>query len=97
MYYRMEPTNLTLAEIANRIASEEARLTKFVESKVGSIKGASGSLVLKNMMKFTELYDQLAPALELAPGDAATFNGKKQEWSGVLVVKGSMTVVSLYR
>ncbi|MDC8011020.1 hypothetical protein [Tahibacter soli] len=98
MYYRTIPTNLNVADITLLITGEEAGGSKFVENKVTFLKtSASKSGAVKNMAKFIELDDSIPPPpVVIVNGDAAPA-GKALQWTGPMLVKGTMTIVELYR
>jgi hypothetical protein len=97
MYYRTIPADLDVGAISGLIADEEAGGSKFVENKVAALKtAANGAAVPTNIIKFLELDDVPAePTVLLKNADAPT--GKAAQWTGVMLVKGTMKVVVLYR
>jgi hypothetical protein len=97
MYYRTIPANLDVDAIASLLADEEAGGSKFVENKVGPLKTAAGPATLTNIAKFVDLDDQIPPDPALVLHGQAVPNGKTVEWSGVMLVKGTMKVVDVCR
>jgi len=87
------PTSYSLQEVESAIAGEEALNTRFVSN---SVTTEDGEIV--NEAKFERLSTLPLPdppTLKLA-SDAAP-SGKKHEWSGGILIKGSIKQVALYR
>lgn len=96
MYYRSEPGTLTIQEIASRISDEEAGGSKFVESKVTLMKTGKAE-ALRNIIKFVELDGPVPAEATLAVFGSPAPEGKKEEWTGVMLVSGTQQPVTLYR
>jgi hypothetical protein len=97
MYYRTIPSNLSVDAIASLIADEEAGAAQFVENKVAPIKTSATPASPKNVAKFIERDDDIpkVPVMVLH-GDSIP-DGKKVDWSGAMLVKGTMKIVDLCR
>lgn len=97
MYYRTVAGNKTLAVINQLIIAEEAGGSKFVENKVAAINPTPAKPGLSNIMKFNEIDGPVPPlpVLQLAATPAPA--GKTLQWSGAMLVTGSMQIVALYR
>lgn len=96
MYYRSEPGNLGLAQLAAHIADEEAGGSRFTDAKVVLIKTGKTEQ-LRNLVSFVELPGRAPKEALLQPFDAAPPEGRGEVWSGVLLVSGRMTPVRMFR
>lgn len=98
MYYRTIPTNLSVADITTLIVGEEAGAAKFVDNKVTLLKtSAAAAGGLKNVAQFVPLDDSIpSPPVAIVSGDPKPA-GKTLQWTGAMLVKGTMKIVELYR
>ncbi|WP_313919374.1 hypothetical protein [Tahibacter sp.] len=98
MYYRTIPTNLAVNDITTLIVGEEAGASKFIDNKVTFLKtSADKTGGLKNVAQFLALDDNIpAPPVVIVSGDAKP-DGKALQWTGAMLVKGTMKIVEIYR
>lgn len=97
MYYRTIPSNLSKDDIASLIADEEAGAAQFVECKIAALKTSSDPVKPKNIAKFIELNDSIPKTPSLVLHGDAIPAGKKVQWTGPMLVKGTTTIVDLCR
>jgi hypothetical protein len=97
MYYRSIPKNLSLDDIASLIADEEAGASRFVECKVAALKTSDDPVDPVNVVKFIDLADYIPSEPKLVSHGANPPSGTKVEWTGPMLVLGSMKIVDLCR
>lgn len=98
MYYRTIPTNLAVGDITTLIVGEEAGASKFIDNKVTFLKTSAGNTgALKNVAQFIPLDDSIpARPVVIVSGDPKP-DGKALQWTGAMLVKGTMKIVEIYR
>lgn len=85
--------SFTLAQINAAIMGEEAGASKFLDSQVGTDEGQ-----ITNVATFDELAPgTVPPALTIVKHGSPAPPGTSQEWSGVMLVEGSMQPVVGHR
>lgn len=97
MYYRTVAGNKTLEVLNQLVVNEEAGGSKFVENKVAAVNPSPTKPGLSNMMKFNEIDGPVPPLPTLVVSGAAAPSGKTLQWTGPMLVAGSMQIVALYR
>ena len=97
MYYRTVAGNKALAVINQLIIAEEAGGSKFVENKVAAMNPTPARPGLSNIMKFNEIDGPVPPQPVLLLSTASAPAGKTLQWTGAMLVAGSMQIVALYR
>lgn len=97
MYYRTVAGNKTLATINQLVIAEEAGGAKFVENKVAAFNPTPARPGLSNIMKFNEIDGPVPPLPVLQASGVAAPAGKTLQWTGAMLVAGSVQIVDLYR
>lgn len=97
MYYRTVAGNKSLSAIQQLVIAEEAGGARFVENKVAAFNPTPAKPGLSNIMKFNEIDGPVPPLPVLQASGVAAPPGKTLQWSGAMLVAGSMQIVALYR
>jgi hypothetical protein len=97
MYQRSIPGNLSVDDIADLIADEEAGGSQFADNQIRLFKQASKPGAMRNVADFNVLDDAIPnrPTIIVKGGTPPT--GLALQWTGNMLVKGTSTVVELYR
>lgn len=95
MYYRTVPGDLSIDDIEQLVRFEEAGASQLVECKIAKVR-EDASARMTNMMKFVELKPgQLPPDIILRV--ASDELDRPADWSSVMLVDGTATLVHVYR
>lgn len=97
MYQRSIPGNLSVGDIATLIADEEAGGSQFAGNQIRLFKQAGKPGAMRNVADFNVLDDAIPNRPTLIVKGSAAPAGLTLQWSGSMLVKGSSTVVEIYR
>src|SRR5688572_2178698 len=97
MYQRSIPANLSLDDIAGLIADEEAGGSQFADNQIRLFKQSGKPGAMRNVASFEVLDDAIPKRPTLIKKGDPPPAGLALQWTGNLLVKGTSTVVELYR
>lgn len=97
MYQRSIPGNLSVDDIAQRIADEEAGGTQFADNQIRLFKQAGKPGAMRNIVDFNVLDDAIPNRPTVIVKGSPAPAGLTLQWTGNMLVKGSSTVVEVYR
>ncbi|GMV30127.1 MAG: hypothetical protein AMXMBFR59_22520 [Rhodanobacteraceae bacterium] len=97
MYQRSIPGNLSVGDIADLIADEEAGGSQFAGNQIRLFKQSGKPGAMRNVADFDVLDDAIPNRPTLMVKGGAAPAGLTLAWSGNMLVNGTSTVVELYR
>lgn len=97
MYQRSIPGNLSVDDIAQRIADEEAGGAQFADNQIRLFKQAGKTGAIRNIADFNVLDDAIPNRPTVIVKGSPAPAGLSLQWTGNMLVKGSSTVVEVYR
>jgi hypothetical protein len=98
MYQRSIPANLSVEDIAGLIADEEAGGSQFADNQIRLFKQSGKATgAMRNVADFNVLDDAIPNKPTLIVKGTTPPAGLTLGWTGNMLVKGTSTVVELYR
>ena len=97
MYQRSIPGNLSVDDIADLIADEEAGGSQFADNQIRLFKQSGKPGAMRNVADFNVLDDAIPNRPTVIVKGSAPPAGLALAWTGNMLVKGTSTVVELYR
>ena len=97
MYQRSIPANLSVDDIAGLIADEEAGGSQFADNQIRLLKQSGKPGAMRNVVSFEVLDDAIPNRPTLIVQGGTPPAGLTLQWTGNMLVKGTSTVVALYR